>query len=278
MENGEEMHESNDTDLGYRVSNMKYLPGKENPCDYQSRHQIHLEQYTQQQIEDMVIDIDDEICINKIVTDDMSDAVTLPMIQEAMKQDPTMQKLVKAIQRGYIGSDPDLQQYKQVFQGLTQTQGVILRGDKLIIPDTEFMPGTRLRHVIIDLAHEGHPGIVKCKQFLRSKLWFPNLDKMVEERNSSCTAYQATTYTPRRDPLKPSPLPDRPWQKIAMDFWGPLPSGQYLLVMIDEYTRYPEVEFVHSTSAEAVIPHIDKVFSTHGFPEQVKTDGGPPFN
>ena len=48
--------------------------------------------------------------------------------------------------------------------------------------------------------------------------------------------------------------------------------------MIDEYTRYPEVEFVHSTSAEAVIPHIDKVFSTHRFPEQVKTDGGPPFN
>ena len=101
---------------------------------------------------------------------------------------------------------------------------------------------------------------------------------MVEERNSSCTACQATTYTPRRDPLKLSPLPGRPWQKIAMDFWGPLPSGQYLQVMIDEYTRYPEVEFVHSTSAEAVIPHIDKVFSTYRFPEQVQTDDGPPFN
>ena len=101
---------------------------------------------------------------------------------------------------------------------------------------------------------------------------------MVEERNSSCSACQATYYTPWRDPLKPSPLPERPWQKIAMDFLGPLPSGQYLLVMIDEYTRYPEVDFVHSTSAEAVIPHIVKVFSTHGFPEQVKTDGGSPSN
>ena len=89
---------------------MKYLPGKENLCDYQSRHPILLEQYTQQQLEDMVIDIDDELCINKIVTDDMPDAVTLPMIQEAMKQDATMQKLVKAIQRGYVGSDPHLQQ------------------------------------------------------------------------------------------------------------------------------------------------------------------------
>ena len=48
--------------------------------------------------------------------------------------------------------------------------------------------------------------------------------------------------------------------------------------MIDEYTRYPEVEFTKSTSAQAVIPHIDWVFSTHGFPDSVKTDGGPPFN
>ena len=52
---------------------MKYLPGKENPCDYQSPHPIPLEQYTQQQLEDMVIDIDDELCIKKIVTDDMPD-------------------------------------------------------------------------------------------------------------------------------------------------------------------------------------------------------------
>ena len=63
-----------------------------------------------------------------------------------------------------------------------------------------------------------------------------------------------------------------------MDFWGPLPSGEHLLVMIDKYSRYPEVEIVHSTSADAVIPHINKVFTTHGFPEQVLTDGGPPFN
>ena len=27
-----------------------------------------------------------------------------------------------------------------------------------------------------------------------------------------------------------------------------------------------------------MVPHIDKVFSCHGFPDQVKTDGGPPFN
>ena len=80
---------------------MKYLPGKENPCDYQSRHPLPLETYSAQQLEDMVIDMDDELCINKIITDDQ-------MIQTATEQDPTMQKLIKAMQKGYTGNDPDL--------------------------------------------------------------------------------------------------------------------------------------------------------------------------
>ena len=101
---------------------------------------------------------------------------------------------------------------------------------------------------------------------------------MVETRINTCLGCQATTYKPVRDPLKPTPLPDRPWQRVDMDFWGPMSNGEYLLVIIDEYSRYPEVEFVRSTSAQAVIPHLDRVFSTHRFPEMAKTDGGPPFN
>ena len=82
---------------------------------------------------------------------------------------------------------------------------------------------------------------------------------------------QATTYTPTRDSLTPTPLPDRPWQRVDIDFWGAMPNGEYLLVLIEEYSRYPEVEFVHTTCAQAVIPHLDRVFSTYGFPEMVTT-------
>ena len=64
-----------------------------------------------------------------------------------------------------------------------------------------------------------------------------------------------------------------------MAFWGPLPNGEYLLVMIDKYTTYPEVEFTNSTRARTVImiQHINRVFASHRFPDTVKTDGGPPF-
>ena len=105
---------------------------------------------------------------------------------------------------------------------------------------------------MVDIAHEGHQGAVKCNELLRAKVWFPQLDKI-----KNCLACQASTYAPTHDPLKPTKLPDHPWQCIDIDFWGPLPNGESLLVMIDEYTRYPEVEFLKSTSAQAVIPHID---------------------
>ena len=258
---------------------MKYMPGKTNPCDYQSRHPLPLCQYTAQEMDNMVIDLDDDLCISKIVTDDLPEAVTLKMVQQATKQDPMMQKLITCIQKGYITDDQNLRDYWHVFQELTHWNGVILRGDRLLIPDAEVTPGTgSLRQQVVDTAHEGHLGIVKCKQLLRTKLWFPHLDTMVERRIKGCLGCQATTYKPVRDPLRPTPLPDRPWQRVDMDFWGPLPSGEYLLVIIDEYSRYPEVEFVRSTSAQAVIPHLDRIFSTHGFPEMAKTDGGPPFN
>ena len=153
---------------------MKYLPGKDNPCDYQSRHSLPLDTFSDRQLDEMLIDRDDELCISKIVTDDLPDAVTLPMIQAATAQVPVLQKLLQCIKKGYIGSDPALKPYRPLFQELSHSNGVILRGDRLVIPDIEFMPGAgSLRQVIVDLAHEGHQGVVKCKQLLRSRLWFP---------------------------------------------------------------------------------------------------------
>jgi transposase InsO family protein len=62
-----------------------------------------------------------------------------------------------------------------------------------------------------------------------------------------------------------------------MDF-AELPNSEYLLIITDDYSRYPVVETVKSTSANTVIPRVDKVFSEFGIPDVVKTDNGPPFN
>ena len=50
------------------------------------------------------------------------------------------------------------------------------------------------------------------------------------------------------------------------------------MVVMDEYSRFPIVEIIHSLSAKTVIPHLDKIFSLFGCPVTLKTDNGPPMN
>ena len=47
------------------------------------------------------------------------------------------------------------------------------------------------------------------------------------------------------------------------------------LVLWDQYSRTPVVEFVSSTSAECTVPIMEKIFSTYGIPEEIKSDNGP---
>ena len=50
------------------------------------------------------------------------------------------------------------------------------------------------------------------------------------------------------------------------------------MVIVDQYSRFPVVEVVRSTSSEIVIALVNRVFSLFEYPEVVKSDNGPPFN
>ena len=162
--------------------------------------------------------------------------------------------------------------YQQLQDELTASVdgATILRGHRLIIP-------AALQKKAVDLAHEGHQGIVKTKALLREKMWFPGIDKMIERRVKSCIPCHASVPDTKREQLKMSPLPTAPWTEISLDF-EELPIGQYLLVLMDDYSRFPIVEIVPSTSANVVIPRLDKVLSEYGTPDVLGTDNGPPFN
>ncbi|XP_070550160.1 uncharacterized protein [Ptychodera flava] len=74
-----------------------------------------------------------------------------------------------------------------------------------------------------------------------------------------------------------SELPTGPWEEVSIDF-SDLPNGKYLLVMTDDYSRYPVVEIIHSTSAAAVMSKVDSIFTLFGIPRIVHSDNGPPFS
>ena len=146
--------------------------------------------------------------------------------------------------------------------------GIVLRGRRIV------MPGS-LRKQTLQLAHEGHQGIVKTKQLLREKVWWPGIDKQIEEFIGHCLACQAQAPSARTEPVQMSPMPAKPWEIVYI--CGPFPTGESVLVLIDGFSRWPEMEILHSTTAEALISRLDKIFATHGYPEELTTDNGPQF-
>ena len=102
------------------------------------------------------------------------------------------------------------------------------------------------------------------------------MDAAVDEVVNKCFPCQIATPKPSRELLKMTPLPDGPWQQVSIDFCEV--AEHYVLVVIDDYSRLPEVEIVHLTSAKVVFPELDRVFAAYDVPQVVKSDNGPPFN
>ena len=146
-----------------------------------------------------------------------------------------------------------------------------MRGSRIAVPRS-------LRDKVVRLAHEGHQGVTKTKEYLRTRVWFPGLDRMVEAHIQHCHPSQVVTPANKREPLRMSPLPSEPWKAVAINFWGPISTGEYLLVVICKHSRWAEVKFVSTTSAQAVLPKLDRVFSSLRIPLIVGSDNGPPFN
>ena len=88
---------------------------------------------------------------------------------------------------------------------------------------------------------------------------------MVQNTINTCISCQAVGQAAPPEPVKLSAMPEGPWEKVHIDFYGPLRSGKHLLVVIDRYSRFPEVEIVKSTKASIVIPNWIKYFPCMGY-------------
>ena len=269
-------HRDQITDLQYT---MKWMPGKEMPCDYGSRHAYPIDHLSEKEQEKLGCDNGKIIYVRKIDIGHSPDAIKIADIKTAALRDPTYQAITKAIKAGSKHHSKTPLAFKRVWNQLSVIEGILHKGSKIVVPNAEIYPGAgNIRQHVLDIAHEGHQGMGGTKQHLRATLWFPRMDEVTEELVSSCLPCQAATETKHRDPNIPSEPPKEPWQKLAADHWGPTADGKYLLVIVDELSRYPEVAIVNSTSADDNIEAFDSILSRHGFCESLKTDNGPPFN
>ena len=258
---------------GYNF-HIVHTKGSQNPSDFLSRHPGLVEPKREEVMA--------EDYINFLSLHAVPRAMTLTELQEATKADKTLQQLMQVIRSGEWNTvqspqldgvnETQMRQFVNVKDELmvSSDSDLILRGNRIVIPAS-------LQQRAVEIAHEGHQGIVKTKKLLREKVWFPGIDEMAKRAIKNCIACQANGPENHPEPLKMSLLPPTPWHTVNVDFCGPFPSGEYLLVVIDAYSRFPEVEIVHSTAGKGTISKLDRIFATHGIPKILKSDNGPPF-
>lgn len=144
---------------------------------------------------------------------------------------------------------------------------VLLRGNRIVVPE-------KLRARIIELAHEGHPGIVVMKRRLRSKVWWPKIDIDAEKHVKKCAGCTMVSAPSPPEPLKRKELPTEPWKHLAIDYLGPLPSGHNLLVVVDYYSRYFEIDIMKKITAQETIKRLRVILARFGRPNTITADNG----
>ena len=110
---------------------------------------------------------------------------------------------------------------------------------------------------------------------VRSSVWWPNISSQVTEMVKKCPKC-AKMAIQRKEPMIVSPLPEFPWKVIGTDLFE-LDKKHYLLV-VDYFSRYPEVILLKSTTSASVIEALKAIFSRHGIPEVIRSDNGPQYS
>ncbi|XP_053690472.1 uncharacterized protein K02A2.6-like [Sabethes cyaneus] len=245
----------------YKVT-VIYRPGKSNIADPLSRLAVT------SKVDGKALDEYTEHYVHWVALNAAPVALKMIDIEQESEMDTSIGAVRTALQDG-VWSD-DAAPYKLFETELCFAGKILLRGTRMVIPQS-------LRRRTLDLAHEGHPGISLMKQRLRAKVWWPKLDAQVEAYVKNCRGCILVATPAAPEPMKRRELPSAPWQHLAIDYLGPLPSGHYLLVVVDYFSRYIEIEVMKKTDSAETIKRLDPMFARFGNPFSITADNGRQF-
>ena len=196
--------------------------------------------------------------------------VTTERLQTATRQDQLLSRVHQYVREGWpVDFKPELKPFECRKQELSTEGECLLWGNRVIVPQ-------KLRARLVEELHRDHPGVTRMKSLARSYLWWPGLDKELEDCAKSCVACQAVKSAPAKAPLHPWLWPAKPWQRVHVDFAGPF-LGKTFLIVVDAHSKWPEVMEMTSTTALKTIMELRKLFAAYGLPEQLVSDNGPQF-
>ncbi|PIO77100.1 integrase core domain protein [Teladorsagia circumcincta] len=210
--------------------------------------------------------------VNAIFHDNVSRLpVTAKDVARATTEDDCLSQVLDHVVHNNWSKKPSptVANYAHLRSDLSTQQGCLLFGSRIIIPPA-------LQPTVMRALHEGHPGINRMKALARSHVFWTKINDDLEKLVRTCAACQQAAKSPVKNTLCSRSRPDAPWRRIHIDFAGPIDGFSYLVV-VDAFSKWPEVIPMTSTTSIATLRKLRRLFAQFGLPQIIVSDNGTQF-
>ena len=197
--------------------------------------------------------------------------VTATQVQRETERDKIMSQAYNFTVNGWSDKpeEEDLIPFYNRRYELSTYGGCLMWGLRVIIPP-------KLQKQVLEELHEGHLEVVKMKNLARSYIWWPGFNKDIEQLAKRCPGCQSTQHLPKKAPLHPWEWPSKPWERIHIDYAGPV-DGMMFLVVVDAHSKWPEVIPTKTSTSAKTIMILRNMFARFGLPSQLVSDNATTF-
>ena len=162
----------------------------------------------------------------------------------------------------------EIQPYWTFREELTVEDGLILKGTWIVVPHKK-------HQATLQLMHEGHLDLGKCKLRAKDIVYWPGLNDLLEKLVLNCKL--CLKYSHSKCNQKPSTslgqeIPVHPWSKLATDIF--LFEGVSYFLIVDYRSRFTVVCKLSSMTGLHVANQCKLVFSVCGWHTLI-SDNGP---
>ena len=149
---------------------------------------------------------------------------------------------------------------------LSTDDGMLLKGPRLIIPG-------ELQEEYLSLLHEGHLSASKVQENAKQHMYWTGIDADIEDYTKQCQECIKRSQVPK-EPLQPHDIPEGPWRKLGIDYFA-FDGNSYVLIC-DYFSKFPFL-YRAKTSFWSLRDRLIDLFSIEGYPDEIVSDNGPPF-
>lgn len=191
------------------------------------------------------------------------------IIQTETKKDIILKELLNIVKTGWsenkLSLSEEIQKYWNYRDEIVSVNDVLFKGNKMIVP-------TALRNEMLQIIHYNHLGINKCQLRARQCLYWPNINRDIENYVNNCETCLNFRNTNANEPLIQSEIPGKPWETIGTDVYQF--AGKNYLMVIDYFSKFIETAPLERLDSHHTINLLKSFFARHGLPKVIRSDNG----